>query len=56
MNEKLAAVSGKEIYTGPSEATAIGNLLAQMIASGQIESLEQSKQIINQSFDIQKFS
>ncbi|WP_058307670.1 rhamnulokinase [Gracilibacillus massiliensis] len=55
MNEKLAKVSGKKIYTGPGEATAIGNLIAQMITTGQIKSVEESKQIINQSFDIQKF-
>ncbi|WP_163581908.1 rhamnulokinase [Gracilibacillus saliphilus] len=55
MNEKLAAVSKKTIYTGPGEATAIGNLLAQMMATGQIDSMEQSKQIINQSFNIKKF-
>ncbi|SHN18175.1 rhamnulokinase [Gracilibacillus kekensis] len=55
MNEKLADISGKQIYTGPGEATAIGNLLAQMIATGQIKSIAESKQIINQSFDIQKF-
>lgn len=55
MNEKLASVSGKNIYTGPSEATAIGNLIAQMMATGDIKSIKQSKTIINQSFDIQKF-
>ncbi|QGH34685.1 rhamnulokinase [Gracilibacillus salitolerans] len=55
MNEKLAAVSKKTIYTGPGEATAIGNLMAQMMATGQIDTIEQSKQIINQTFDIQKF-
>ncbi|MGP4041221.1 rhamnulokinase [Gracilibacillus sp. D59] len=55
MNEKLAAVSKKTIYTGPGEATAIGNLVVQMMATGEITSIEQSKQIINQSFEIQKF-
>ncbi|SFL86905.1 L-rhamnulokinase [Gracilibacillus orientalis] len=55
MNEKLATVSKKTIYTGPGEATAIGNLVAQMMATGQLNSIEQSKQMINQSFDIQKF-
>ncbi|MGN8646973.1 rhamnulokinase [Gracilibacillus sp. HCP3S3_G5_1] len=55
MNEKLAKVSGKSIYTGPDEATAIGNLVAQMLTTGQIHSIEQSKQLINRSFDIQKF-
>ncbi|UOQ47689.1 rhamnulokinase [Gracilibacillus caseinilyticus] len=55
MNKKLAEVSGKSIFTGPSEATAIGNLIAQMLATGQLPTIEASKEIINNSFDIQKF-
>ncbi|SER10629.1 L-rhamnulokinase [Gracilibacillus ureilyticus] len=56
LNERLADISGKTIYTGPTEATAIGNLIAQMVATNEIESIEKSKEIINQSFHIQKFS
>ncbi|MDX8046231.1 rhamnulokinase [Gracilibacillus sp. S3-1-1] len=55
MNEKLAEKSGKTLYTGPDEATAIGNLVAQMITTGQIASIEESKNIINKSFASQKF-
>ncbi|MFC4404446.1 rhamnulokinase [Gracilibacillus xinjiangensis] len=56
MNERLAKVTGKTVCTGPAEATAIGNLIAQMVATNEIESIEKSKEIINHSFDIQKFS
>ncbi|WP_163539274.1 rhamnulokinase [Gracilibacillus sp. YIM 98692] len=55
MNEKLAAKSGKEVYTGPTEATGIGNLIAQLIATNEVESVEQSKEIIRESFTISKF-
>lgn len=55
LNEMLAKVTNKAIYTGPNEATSIGNLIAQLVATGEIASITQSKTIINQSFDIQKF-
>ncbi|KAB8138515.1 rhamnulokinase, partial [Gracilibacillus oryzae] len=56
INEKLAESTGKTVYTGPTEATAIGNLIAQMVATGEIDSLEKSKNLINQSFDIQQYN
>ncbi|GAA0297753.1 rhamnulokinase [Gracilibacillus halotolerans] len=55
LNEKLAEKSGKTIYTGPTEATAIGNIIAQMVATGEISSFEESKSVIQRSFEIHKF-
>ena len=54
LNELTAKYTGKKIITGPTEATAIGNLLMQMQASGEIESLQKGREIIKKSFDIQE--
>jgi rhamnulokinase len=36
--------------TGPEEATATGNLIVQMLAMGDIQSLEEGRRLIRQSF------
>ena len=36
LNRLTAEATGLEVYTGPAEATAIGNLLVQAIAMGEI--------------------
>ncbi|ENH97012.1 rhamnulokinase [Gracilibacillus halophilus YIM-C55.5] len=56
MNEKLAMKTNKSIFTGPTEATALGNLLAQFSATGELSSVQASKQLIQQSFPIDTFS
>ena len=43
------------VDAGPSEATTIGNILMQAVAAGQIESLEQLRRIVRNSFEIKSF-
>jgi len=50
LNRLTAKASGKTIYAGPAEATAIGNLLAQMIADGEFTGLEAAKECVKKSF------
>lgn len=52
LNELTAEYTGKPVTAGPTEATAIGNLLVQMIAAGEIKDLAQGREIIKSSFDI----
>lgn len=52
LNELTARETGKRIFTGPTEATAIGNLLVQMVAAGEIESVAAGREIVKKSFDI----
>ena len=54
LNLLTARVTGKEVYAGPTEATALGNLLAQMLADGVFPSLAQGREAIRRSFDITK--
>lgn len=52
LNEMTALATGKTLTAGPVEATAIGNLIAQMIGTGEIKDLDVARNIIKQSFDI----
>ncbi len=47
-----ADATGLTVYAGPVEATAIGNLLIQAKAKNNIKSLEQSRKIVENSFNI----
>jgi sugar (pentulose or hexulose) kinase len=46
---------GKKVITGPIEATASGNVLMQARATGQIESLEQAREIARNSFHLKEY-
>ena len=52
LNELTAKVTKKRITTGPVEATAIGNLIAQMIGTGEIKDLAAAREIIKNSFNV----
>ncbi|WP_162011340.1 rhamnulokinase [Streptococcus sp. S784/96/1] len=53
LNQLTADVIGKPIIAGPSEATAIGNIMVQMISSGELENLAEARAWLskNQAFD-----
>ena len=46
---------GRKVITGPIEATASGNIIMQAIATGQIESLQQGRQVIANSFELKEY-
>ena len=54
MNELTAARTGRTVVTGPVEATATGNIIAQMLAVKEIGSLSEGKALIRNSFDIKE--
>ena len=54
LNELTARHTGRKVVAGPVEATATGNLLALMLASGEIKSLSEGKNIVKQSFEIKE--
>ena len=51
LNELTAKATGKKIFTGPVEATAIGNLVVQMVSAGVFESVAAAREIIKKSFE-----
>lgn len=52
LNELTAQATGKKIIAGPIEATAIGNLVMQMIGAGEIKDVVAARKIIRQSFEV----
>jgi len=55
LNQMTADATGLRVVTGPVEATAAGNILAQLMATGEISSLEQGREIIRASFEPEVF-
>ena len=54
MNELTARFTKRTVVAGPVEATATGNLIAQMMACGEIKSLSEGKRLIRDSFEIKE--
>lgn len=48
-------LTGKPVKSGPVEGTAMGNIMVQAISNGQIESLEQARELVGKSFDIVEY-
>lgn len=55
LNQLTADATGKTVYAGPGEATAIGNLLAQMIHAGDLADLKEARQCVRDSFEIKTY-
>ncbi len=54
LNELTARATGKTVYAGPVEATALGNVLAQLMADGTVADIEAARALIRASFPIKK--
>ncbi len=55
LNKLTAKATGKTVYAGPGEATAIGNICAQMITTEELKDLKDARQCIAQSFEINRY-
>lgn len=55
LNRLTASQSGRRVQAGPSEATAIGNLMAQMIGKGEFAGLMQARTCVAESFPIREY-
>ena len=52
LNQFAASASGRTVLTGPVEATAVGNVLIQAIALGDLDSLDAMRALVRESFSI----
>ena len=54
LNQMTANATGLPVYAGPTEGTALGNLIVQFIAAGEYADLQAARDAIKQSFAIQE--
>lgn len=56
LNQMTADSTGLQVVAGPIEATTVGNVLAQLLATGMISSVHDGQEIIRRSFDPEVFT
>jgi len=55
LNQWTADATGRRVFAGPAEATALGNLAIQILATGEATSLQQVRAIVDRSFPTEVF-
>jgi rhamnulokinase len=56
MNQLTADATGVPVFAGPTEATAIGNILLQAKALGKVKSLAEIREIVRNSFEVAEYT
>ncbi len=56
LNRITAKMSGRTVLAGPGEATAIGNLMAQMLSVGEFKDLTEARESVIKSFEIKTYN
>lgn len=56
LNQLTANATGKTVYAGPTEATAIGNIACQMLSCGDFTSVLEARTCIFDSFSVKTFT
>jgi len=55
LNQFTADATGRRVIAGPVEATALGNIAMQMLATGAVSSLAEARRIIEHSFPVERY-
>jgi rhamnulokinase len=55
LNQFTADATGRRVLAGPMEATALGNIAMQMLATGEVSSLAEARALIDRSFPTEVF-
>ena len=55
LNQFTANATGKRVLAGPAEATALGNVAIQILATGGASSLKEVRNIVDHSFATEVF-
>ena len=54
--QMTADATGRRVVAGPVEATAIGNLMMQAVAAGEVAGIAEAREVIKQSFNVEEYS
>ena len=55
LNQFTADATGKTVISGPAEATALGNIAVQILATGEAASLPEVRALVDRSFPTEAF-
>jgi rhamnulokinase len=55
LNQLTANELGIDVFAGPVEATALGNIMMQAYANGTVSGLSEIRDIIRNSIEIKKY-
>ena len=55
LNEMIAKVTRKNVIAGPIEATALGNILAQLIQQKVVKDLRAGRELMKRSFEMKEY-
>jgi rhamnulokinase len=56
LNQFTADATGRTVIAGPVEATALGNVAMQMVATGAVADLGEARRLIEYSFPVERFT
>ncbi len=56
LNQLVADATGRTVIAGPSEATAIGNVLIQAIGAGELAGIEEAREVVRRSFEVEVYN
>lgn len=54
--QMAADACNRRVVAGPIEATAIGNVMMQVVSSGEIGSIGEAREVIRNSFDVEEYT
>lgn len=54
--QMAADATGRTVVAGPVEATAIGNVMLQAVAAGDVADIAQAREVIQQSFAVETYT
>jgi rhamnulokinase len=55
LNQLTADATRRSVVAGPGEATAIGNVLMQAVALGDLKSLDEARAVVRHSFKPERY-
>jgi rhamnulokinase len=55
LNQFAANATARPVIAGPVEATAIGNILVQAVALGELSSLDEARAVVRASFEVTRY-
>jgi rhamnulokinase len=56
LSQMAADACHRPVAAGPVEATAIGNVMMQVVSSGEVDSVASAREVIRRSFAVEHFA